>query len=506
MKQGFVALVGAGPGSVDLLTIRARKYIQQADVIVFDRLVSTDILKLIPKDTKLINVGKQSSNHIVPQDGINKILLEQAQLGKLVVRLKGGDPFVFGRGGEELELLCKHNINFEVVPGITSAISVPTYAGIPVSHRDFCSSIHFITGHQKENEPLNINFEALVATKGTLVFLMGVSSLPQIMQGLITAGIDPNTPAAVIENGTRNNQRKVLATVCTLFNMAQAHRIKSPSIIIVGKVCQLSDEYDWFSKRELCGCEVIVTRPEHIASSLTASLSDLGALVHDYPCIQIQRIAENTALQTAISNLSQYSWLVFTSKNGVQIFFEQLRELQLDVRALAKIKLAAVGSQTAKELTQYGLIADYVPQVFDGEHLAHGLVERTNTADNILLVRARIGSERILEILAEQGRQYLDVPVYDTLYTHPDTDNILQAIERNPNIYLTFTSASTVDGFIKALGQAPATKLNAICIGKQTAQAAARYNFKIHTASQATIPSMLEKVKEIYHANQTTQA
>lgn len=251
MKNGFVALVGAGPGEVGLLTIRGKDYIERADVVVYDRLVSREILDLIPMTAKLIDVGKQNSHHKVPQDQINEILLNEAMKENLVVRLKGGDPFLFGRGGEELDLLIQNNIPFEVVPGITSAIAVPSYAGIPVTHRDFCSSLHIITGHQKENGDLKINYDALCKTEGTLVFLMSVSSLKQIMEGLLEAQMAPHTPAAIIENGTTQGQRKIIGTIENLFEKAVNEKIGSPSIIVVGNVCSLSEQYDWFSKRAL---------------------------------------------------------------------------------------------------------------------------------------------------------------------------------------------------------------------------------------------------------------
>ena len=324
MAKGFVALVGAGPGEVGLLTFRAKEYIEKADVIVYDRLVSPDILDLIPKGIRKIDVGKDPGNHKVSQEEINNILLKEARKGNMVVRLKGGDPFLFGRGGEELELLFENNIPFEVVPGITSAISVPSYAGIPVTHRDFCSSVHIITGHQKKNEALKINYKALCEMEGTLVFLMGVASLKEIMEGLIKADMDKKTPAAIIENGTCPNQRMVTGTVENLYERAIMEKIKSPSVIVVGKVCQLADKYNWFMKRPLFGKKIIVTRPKISGNTLSTRLRSLGCKVYDYPCIEIQEIINNQILKKEINCISDYSWMVFTSKNGVDIFFNYL--------------------------------------------------------------------------------------------------------------------------------------------------------------------------------------
>ena len=270
--MGKVTLVGAGPGDPGLLTVKGRQAILDAEVVVYDRLVGPEILALMPDSAEQIDVGKKSNCHPVPQWRINEILLEKAQEGKRVVRLKGGDCFLFGRGGEELELLEQHNIPFEVVPGVTSALSVPAYAGIPVTHRDFTSSVHIITGHAKQNGQLNLDFEALVRHRGTLVFLMSVSSTPMILSGLMQAGMAEDMPAAMIERGTLPHQRKLVATVGTLTRRMQEEHITSPAILIVGAVCALSDSFDWFSRTPLHGVTVAVTRPKNRAGTLTDKL------------------------------------------------------------------------------------------------------------------------------------------------------------------------------------------------------------------------------------------
>ena len=258
---GKVTLVGAGPGDPGLLTRKGLEALERADVVVYDRLVSPAILALMPEGAVKINVGKEASRHPVPQEQINRILLEQAQQGHNVVRLKGGDPFLFGRGGEELELLAEHRIPFEEVPGITSAIAAPAYGGIPVTHRDCCSSLHIVTGHQRAGKELAIDFEALVRTGGTLVFLMGVSALPTICAGLLDAGMAPDTPAAVVERGTTPAQRRVSASLAELPRAAEAAAVQSPAVIVVGGVCALADQFDWFDHLPLKGKRVVVTRP-----------------------------------------------------------------------------------------------------------------------------------------------------------------------------------------------------------------------------------------------------
>ncbi len=497
MKKGFVALVGAGPGNLGLLTLRGKEYIEKAETVVYDRLVSTEILALIPVSAKKIDVGKKSSNHLVAQDKINEILLEEAQKGNLTVRLKGGDPYLFGRGGEELELLKQHNIDFEVVPGITSAIAVPSYAGIPVTHRDFCSSLHIITGHQKNNEPLKINFEALVALKGTLVFLMGVSALKAITAGLKDAKIDVNTPVAVIRNGTRYNQEKVVATIDTIVDRAKA--IASPAIIVVGEVASLSDEYDWFSKLPLFSKKVIVTRPKMSGGTLSKKLTDLGADVYDCPVTEIIEITDKSAFLNELNNLHKYNWLVFTSKNGVEIFFNGLKGLNKDVRILGNLKIAAIGSQTKETLREKGIIADYMPEIFDGENLAKGLSE-LQSANNFLLLRAKDGNKEIVNILGEKGKEFTDLPIYYSNYIDSNKEKIEELV-KNEEVFVTFTSASTVEGFNKICKANP--NLKAVCIGKQTASRAKEYGYNYEVANSATIDSVIEKLLEVVNGKTT---
>lgn len=498
MREGFVALVGAGPGDMGLLTLRGKELIERADVVVYDRLVSEDILRLIPEKAKRINVGKESSNHPVPQNEINEILLKEAEQGNTVVRLKGGDPFVFGRGGEELELIVKNRIPFEVVPGITSAIAVPLYGGIPVTHRDYCSSLHIITGHQKENEPLKIDFKALASTKGTLIFLMGVASLKQIADGLISAGVDRNIPAAIIENGTSPMQRRIVSALEELDAKAADCQIKSPAIIIVGKVCSLARDYDWFTARPLFGKKVIVTRPFESEGVLSRKLKELGAQVYDFPCIKIEELPDNTELSGVLTHIDKYSWLAFTSKHGVRLFFEALRKRNEDLRILGHMKIAAVGSQTAKELLGYGIIADCVPKVFDGKHLGMELCARTDDKDNILLIRAENGSPDILKQLDEAKRKYDDVSIYRTKGTseNKNEESMEELIRTEEKVYVTFTSASTVEGFVNKLKDSDKSKIIGICIGEQTSDKATEYGIDHVVSEIATIDSLIEKLLE----------
>ncbi len=491
MKKGFVALVGAGPGNKGLFTLRGSQLLQNAEVVVYDRLVSQDILNMIPDSAEMINVGKESSNHLVQQEDINKILLEKALEGKDVVRLKGGDPFVFGRGGEELELLAENNIDFEVVPGITSGISALAYAGIPITHRDFCSSLHIITGHAREGGKLSIPFEELSKLKGTLVFLMGVSSMPFLMEGLINAGMNPDTKAAVVENGTRPNQRKIVATISTLVEESKKEKIHSPAIIAVGEVCSLSDSFDWFMKRPLFGQKVIVTRPKNSIGTLSDKLKNLGADVIEYPCI------ETVAIEAKMPEINDFDVITFSSKTAVEVFFKDLFEKGKDVRALGNIKIGAVGTQTAAELKKYGVIADLVPQVFDGVHLGTIVAKSIDKNEKVLVLNALKTNGDLEETLESEGVNFKVVPLYDTVYKNPDSNEVKSKIEENSVNWVMFTSASTVHGFVNSIEGLNIKNIKALCIGEQTLKIAEEYGFVTEVSEKATIASMLEKLVEV---------
>lgn len=490
--MGEVILVGAGPGDPGLLTQKGRQAIENAQVVVFDRLVSPAILALIPKDAEKIDVGKESSHHLVPQEEINRILLREAQAGKRVVRLKGGDPFLFGRGGEELELLAEAGIPFQVVPGVTSALSVPAYAGIPVTHRDFCSSLHIITGHARAGAALNIDFDALKRTGGTLVFLMSVTSLPKICKGLLEAGMEPDMPAAVIERGTCPGQRKLISTLEKLPQDAKAARVKSPAIIVVGKVCGLSDRFDWFDSLPLKGRTVVVTRPEDRSGTLTGKLLALGAEVIDYPCIRTDAREDAPELEKAIENLSEYRCLVFTSPVGPRIFFDRLKKAGKDARALSGMKLAAIGVKTAQALEGYGLVADIVPKVFDSQHLAQAL---EGIEGPVLLCRASVGSAAVPDMLKEKGIPFADVPIYDTVYAAPNPEKVDCLLDQK--LLVTFTSVSTVRGFAESLPGRDFGNVVGCCIGAQTEAEAKKLGIATVTARQATMESLVECIKEV---------
>jgi uroporphyrinogen III methyltransferase/synthase len=500
MKQGKVWLVGAGPSDAGLFTLKGKSLLEQADVVMYDSLVGDGILGMIPAGVKLINVGKRAGQVHMSQEQINKVLLDEALSGSRVVRLKGGDPFLFGRGGEELELLKENGIPYEIVPGITSAIAVPAYAGIPVTHRDYCSSVHIITGHKKDTDKPEIDFEALVRLKGTLVFLMGVGSLEYICKSLIQAGLSPNTPAAVLEKGTSADQRRVVADLIALPEEAFRQAIKTPAIIVVGEVCGLADEFHWAEDRELGGASVIVTRPQQHSSKIAERLRGLGAEVLEIPAIKTIEIEDNSRLDTALKNIGNYGWVVFTSQAGVEIFFKRLISNSIDIRKLAGIKLAAIGSATKKAVEEHGVIIDCVPETYDTLSLGKSLAAIVKPDERLLIPRAKIGSADLTDELKKAGIVFDDIPVYDTVSSVCEALNIKTIITNKKNLYVAFTSASTVKGFVEAAGDCDYSSIKAVCIGKQTAGVASKYGMKTYISDEITVDSLADKISQLHRA------
>lgn len=509
-KIGKVWLAGAGPGDAGLLTIKTKELIEQADVIVYDALISTEIMSLIPSEKECIYVGKRSGNHAVPQEGINQILLEQAQAGKKVLRLKGGDPFVFGRGGEELELLAEHGIPFEIVPGITSAVAVAAYAGIPITHRDFTSSFHVITGHARKDGVSRIDYEALVKLNGTLVFLMGISSMPDICRGLLEAGMRPDMPAAVLERGTTSRQRNIVSDVAHLVEKAKEEQVQTPAIILVGEVCALEKEFAWAKKRALGGRQFLITRPKENASELARRLREQGAQVLEVPAISTKPIEQNEELKAALEQeympgeAPSERWLVFSSPIGVRTFFKQLPVLGMDVRSLMRggieLKVAAIGSATGRELLNYGLRADITPKVFNAKHLGEAIAAEAKADSEIVIVRAKEGSKELIPPLAAAGLKVLDIATYETVYEVNEVlcEEVKNAFECGEIDAVTFTSASTVRGFVNGIKDMDYTGVKAVCIGEQTAAEAEKYGMQIVIAKEASMDSMMELLLEQY--------
>ena len=498
MSTGKVWLVGAGPGDIGLFTLKGMETLKNAEVVVYDSLVGQGVLSQIPESARCINVGKRASNHTMPQEQINQVLVEEAKKGYRVVRLKGGDPFLFGRGGEELELLVKENIPYEIVPGVTSPISVPAYHGIPVTHRDFTSSLHIITGHKRQGDSYDIDFEALVRTKGTLVFLMGVGALGDICNALLKAGMDKEMPAAILQKGTTAGQKRIVATVSTLEEEVGRQGIETPAIIIVGKVCALADEFAWYEKLPLAGYKVLVTRPRDLISSMASKLRLLGAEVLELPAIRTEPLQDQRELYHAFEELEQYQWIAFTSPTGVRVFFDEMKKSGTDVRKMGSVKIAAIGNGTAKALKEHGFFADLMPEVFDGAALGKALCEACAGWEKILIPRAKIGNHEILEELQKKpGLSICDIATYDTVYKASEVIDQKAEFEAGSIDCAVFTSASTVRGFAEATPGLDYTKVRAACIGKQTKAAADALGMETCMAKKASIDSVLELVIEL---------
>lgn len=494
-QAGKVWLVGAGPGSAELLTVKALRLLSTSDCIVYDRLIGREILAMLPADKELIDVGKSAGNHTVPQSEINRILVREAKRGRKVVRLKGGDPFLFGRGGEELEALQKEEIPFEVVPGVSSSLAVPAYNGIPVTHRDYVSGVHIITGHRRAGKSEEIDYGALVQAKGTLVFLMGAGALNEIMKGLLAAGMRPDMPAAVLQQGTTAGQRRIAAAVGTLAEEARKQKIQTPSIIVVGEVCRLSEQFAWYEKLPLSGERILVTRPIERGFKLQESLRALGAETLSVPVIRTvpvddgERVLE---IKREMERLSEYQVLVFTSPYGVERFFDLLSEAGMDVRRVSHMKFAVIGQGTADALKGKGIRADYMPGKYDGSSLGRLLAGKLEDGTKILLARSSIGGTEILKELEKNpALVYKDLAVYDTKFLTEQETRLRSFMEEGGVTKVIFTSSSAVEGFVRLLGRFDYHSVQAVCIGNKTAKTAKGAGMQTVTADNATVEDIV---------------
>ena len=498
---GMVYLVGAGPGDYRLISMKAVDCLKMADVVVYDRLADDRILRWAPEDAEYIYVGKASSNHTMKQEDINQLLVDKAKEGKCVVRLKGGDPFVFGRGGEEGLLLRENKLPFEIVPGITSAISVPAYAGIPVTHRAVATSFAVVTGHEDPTKgKSNMRWEHLAMGVDTLVFLMGVANLPHITSKLIENGRSADTPAAVIRWGTKPEQRTLITTVGKAAEDVAKNGIKPPAIFIVGEVVKLRESLQWFdnlSQRPLFGKRILVTRARSQASKLTAKLENLGAEVIEAPAISMADPADNYAtLDKAIDHVADYHWLIFTSANGVERFFARLFKSGKDARALGYAKIAAIGSATAEKLKQYGLVADVIPQEYRAEGVVEALKGKLPPHAKILIPRAEEAREILPDTLRDMGAEVEVAPAYRTVCGQVDGEALAAELKEGNIDMVTFTSSSTVKNLVDIIGSAEVLKdVKTACIGPVTADTAKSLGVEPDIiAKEYTIDGLVEAI------------
>ena len=475
MPNGKVYLVGAGPGDARLLTVRAAELIETADFIALDALVSKEIAARIPKSTETVYVGKRSSAHSLPQDQINRLLIEEAKKGRQVVRLKGGDPFVFGRGGEEAEEIVAAGVPVEIVPGISSSIAGPAYAGIPVTHRSYATSLTLVTAHESE-ESTGIKWPALAQLDGTIVFMMGFANLPVIVRKLTEHGMTADRPVAVISNGTRPDQRTVTGTLRNIEQRVAEAKLPTPALIVVGEVVKLHDVINWFESKPLFGRKAVVTRAREQASQLVQLLADSGAGVLQFPTIEIAPPENWDSLDHVIDG--RYDLVVFTSVNGVRGYFDRLFSKGEDARVLAGSLIAAVGSATAAELRGRGIIPDMVPEKFVSTALLP-MIEENQRGVQIAVIRAAEGSNDLIDELRRRGAQ-VDLGIaYRNIAVESDLEELRKLIAEDAIDIVTFTSGSTVDNFFGRLTSEECSKLLAramiASIGPVTTQAIRRY-------------------------------
>lgn len=489
---GKVYLIGSGPGDAGLFTLRGRELLEQADAVVYDALAGDAVLGWIPEHTRKIDVGKRSGRHSKKQEEILEILLEEAKKGGTIVRLKGGDPFVFGRGGEEAEFLKKHQIPFEVVPGISSSLAVPAYFGIPVTHRGLAGSFHVITGHRMEGMPA-LDFEALARVGGTLIFLMSVANAPRICEGLLSAGMKSETPAAFLMNGTLASQRMIRATLQTLPEEGVRQGVKAPAILVIGEVCALADTCAWREEKPLAGKRIVITRPKERSQKLAEHLRDAGAEVLEFPTIELKPVwkksekadagtADKEKLYELVRNLESYHWLVLTSPAGAQYFFALLNQMQKDFRSLSHLRFAVIGEGTASACREHGIYPDYIPERFYAADLGKGLAKRVKQNERVCILRARHGSPELTQAFEAAGISYMDVTLYDTITPEesPLAERIRELLKEGAIDVVTFTSGSTVQGFLDIL-QPDKETLNgftAVCIGEKTEKTASAAGMK----------------------------
>ncbi|MDP6924966.1 MAG: uroporphyrinogen-III C-methyltransferase [Candidatus Scalindua sp.] len=503
-RNKIVYLVGSGPGDPGLITVKGLECIKRADVIVYDYLVNSILLRNARKDVELIYVGKKGNQHTMEQEDINQLLVDKANENKIVTRLKGGDPYVFGRGGEEAIVLKDNNIAFEVVPGITAAIASPNYAGIPVTHRTCTSTFGLITGHEDPTkDQSDVDWEKLSTGLGTLTFYMGIKNLPNIVNQLMKHGRSADTPVAVIRWGTTTHQETVTGTLSTIVEIAKD--IKPPAITIVGEVVNLRDQLNWFESRPLFGKTIIVTRSRDQASVFSDQLIELGANVLEYPTINITDPDDFGPLDKELENLGSTDWLIFTSVNGVDAFFNRIFELGRDVRDLSGVKICSIGPSTTERIKGFHVSIDCQPPKYVAESVIEALKEIEDIqGKRFLMPRTDIARSYIPQELEKLGAEVSDIIAYKTVLATDGDNIVLDKLKDGEVDIVTFTSASTVKNFVKIIGEdnlsAFKDNVQFASIGPITNESAEEMDIEISIkAEEYTIPGLVQAIVEKVH-------
>jgi uroporphyrinogen III methyltransferase/synthase len=483
VTKGKVYLIGAGPGDMGLFTLKGLEIIRKADVVVYDNLATDSILNEVKDTAELIYAGKRAAKHYLKQEETNMVLVEKALEGKMVARLKGGDPFIFGRGGEEAAKLVEYGIEFEVVPGISSSYSVPAYCGIPVTHREAASSFHVITGHEgnHKNGSTVLDYQTLAKEEGTLIFLMGLGNLPNITKSLMENGKNPATPVAVLQEGTTARQRVAVGTLETIVDEVKHQGIQTPAISVVGDVVNLRETIDWYGKKPLSGKSVLVTGTKAMCGRLTPRLREEGAEAIEFSLVNTEKLIEES-LVNAIEEIKDYTWAVFTSANGVRFFFEYLKENRIDLRSLHALKFAVIGEGTAKALEERGIFYEYLPTAYSSKDMAEQMIPRLTKEDKVLLLRAKEASKELPDALEKAGVSYTAVSLYHTVYDRRKADELNRIIRFVD--YITFASSSAVKAFWEMVEDKDAIVGKCISIGPVTTKTADQLGLTIdQTAS-----------------------
>ena len=499
--KGKVYIIGAGPGDPGLITLKGMQCLREANVVVYDYLVGEDILLHADKKSRMIYAGKKGKDHTIPQAEINALLVKEATAGNVVARLKGGDPFLFGRGGEEAEALAGAGLPFEVVPGVTSAMSVPAYAGMPLTHRGSASTMAFVTGHEDpQKDKSDIDWKALAGI-GTLVFLMGVKNLPNIVANLRSNGKNPTTPAALIRWGTTPDQETLVSTLGDIVRRAEETGFRPPAVLVVGGVVSLREHLNWFEKKPLFGKGIVITRPKEQAEEFASLLQAQGARVIHFPTIKIVPADDLSDLDRAIGAIGDYQWIIFTSANGVSHFFRRLRELGKDIRDLKGIRICAIGPATGGAVEDRGIRVDLVPESFISEGVIEAFRKESLKGSRILLPRAEAARDVIPGELMKLGATVDVATVYRTVSSGRKKSELEEWIKKGKVDVITFTSSSTVTNFIKIMGGdfSLPSQVRIACIGPVTAATAKKAGLKINIMQERyTIPGLVEGIVDYF--------
>ena len=509
----MVYLVGAGPGDPGLITVRGKQLLERAEVVIYDYLASKKLLKYVPRDAEFIYAGKRGGvKHTHTQEEINQMLIDRTLSGRRVIRLKGGDPFIFGRGGEEIEELVKEGITFEVVPGVTSATAAATYAGIPITHRQYTSTVAFVTGHEDPTKPdSNIAWDKLATGVGTIVVYMGIKNLESITKKVIKYGRDPKTPVAVVRWASTSEQRTVVGNLENIASIVRKNNIKPPSLVVIGEVVNLRDTLNWYENRPLFSKRVVVTRTRDQASELVTLLENYGAECLEYPTISLEPVQSYEVLDQALTELETYHWLLFTSINAVDYFFKRLFQLGRDVRDLKGPRIAAVGRVTAEALASHGIRADLLPEEFTSDGLAETLIKKDVKGLRILIPRALKAREILPETLSKAGAEITVAPVYQNVLpaSTPGAhlkEELLTALQEKSIHMVTFTSSSTVKNFVTLLGSGTPAEVQQLMsgiavatIGPITAKTAEKFGMHVDVQpTEYTIPDLVDSIVKYF--------